>query len=199
MTQSPTILLASTSPYRAALLARLMIEFAREDPGINEEELKTSGRAPLEIARELALQKARAVAARNTDVAPPPIVIGGDQLAVLDGEILGKPGGREQTIRQLQALAGSTHKLITAVAVVHGEIERTFVDRTLLTMRPLSREQIERYVDRDEPFDCAGGYKFEAHGITLFERVRCDDVSAITGLPLLELRRILTELGVPSP
>ena len=187
------LVLASTSRYRAALLERLQIPFQSVAPDVNEAEVKDALGDPLEIAEQLAAAKAVSVAERFPDA----IVIGSDQVATIDGRILDKPGGVEGAIEQLGFLSGRAHELITAVCVVRridGEV-RTHVDRTRLTMRPLSRGEIARYVALDVPLDCAGSYKIESAGIALFERIATEDFTAITGLPLMAVVRILREFG----
>lgn len=194
----PQLVLASTSPYRQALLARLLLEFTQIDPEIDEVEVQISGRSPAEIAGELAQRKALAVAQRLP--APPrSVVIGADQLVAFEGAILGKPGSREGAIAQLTRLAGETHELVTAVAVTDGTRIAAQINSTRMRMRRLSPGQIARYVDCDRPFDCAGSYKFEAHGIALFDDVSTSDASAITGMPLLVLARLLEEFGIIVP
>ncbi|HEX5051333.1 MAG TPA: nucleoside triphosphate pyrophosphatase [Planctomycetota bacterium] len=191
----PPLVLASTSRYRRELLARLRLPFACDAPGVDEDAVKRSLAAPEAVVRELARQKAQAVATRRPDA----IVIGSDQCACLDGLVLDKPGSAPAAIAQLQRLAGREHELLTAVAIVHpgGFIE--FTDRTRLRMRSLTADEIERYVAAEEPFDCAGGYKVEGLGITLFERIDAADQTAIMGLPLLRVCAELRRLGLPLP
>ncbi|MBL8753324.1 MAG: septum formation protein Maf [Planctomycetes bacterium] len=189
------LVLASTSTYRRLLLERLRLPFRCERPGVDEDAVKRSGLAPLAVVQELARQKARAVAARCPDA----IVVGSDQAAVVDGTILDKPGTVAAAHAQLGRLAGRTHTLLTAVAVVHPGGEREFVDTTTLTMRPLHTREIERYVAAESPLDCAGSYKIEGLGITLFTRIDSDDHTAIVGLPLLALAQVLRDLDVPLP
>lgn len=186
------LVLASTSPYRRQLLERLRVPFECEAPGIDEAEFKARHRDATTLVRELALAKARAVAERW----PNAVVIGSDQVAVLDGTILGKPGTVDRAENQLRMLAGRTHELLSGVAVVRGEQSRLFVDRTRLTMRPLGMPQIKAYVARDNPIDCAGSYKIESLGSALFERVECSDPTSIVGLPLMRLAIELTYFEV---
>ncbi len=191
----PPLILASTSPYRAAQLRRLGLEFTTENPGVDEDAAKARGLPPRELVMQLALAKSRAVAARHPHAA----TIGGDQAVALGDRILGKPGTADRAVEQLLALAGRTHELLTALAVVHGDAVRSHLSVARLTVLPLTRAAAERYVAADQPLDCAGSYKFEARGIALFERVETDDPSAIEGLPLLALCGILRELGWPLP
>jgi len=191
----PPVILASGSSYRAELLARLKIPFTQVVPGLDETAWKERGLRPQVLAEQLAIAKAREVAAAW----PKAIVIGGDQVVSVDGTILGKPGDRETGRRQLERLAGKTHELITALAVMHEGDVRSTVDVTRLLMRPLSGEEIERYLDVDQPWDCAGTYKIESLGISLFEAIDSVDQSAITGLPLLSLCRLLRSFGLAVP
>jgi septum formation protein len=189
------LILASTSRYRAELLARLRLPFRSEAPGVDEAATKQALRDPLAIVTSLAAQKAEAVAARFPDA----IVIGSDQAASIDGDILDKPGDAPNATAQLRRLQGRPHTLLTAVAIRHPRGHCAFVDTTTLWMRPLANEVIARYVAADRPFDCAGSYRIEGLGISLFERIDCADQTAIVGLPLLRLCHELTALGLPLP
>lgn len=191
----PELVLASTSPYRRALLARLGLPFRAVPPACDEEALKLPELAPEPLAARLALAKAESLRAAE----PLATLIGSDQVAAIDGVILGKPGTAERAAEQLARLAGRTHALVTAVAVVHAGGVLEHLDVTRLTMRPLSRAQIERYLAADRPLDCAGSYKLEARGIALFERIDSADHAAITGLPLIALCTMLGGLGYPVP
>jgi len=189
------LVLASTSPYRRELLARLRLPFSCEKPGVDEDAAKRTLPDPAAVVAELARQKARAVAVRLPDA----IVIGSDQGACLDGTMLDKPGTAANAIAQLTALAGRTHELRTAVAIVHAGGLVEWTDVTRLTMRALAREEIERYVAAEQPLDCAGSYKIEGLGIALFERIESEDQTAIQGLPLLRLAAELRRLGLCVP
>lgn len=195
MRTMPELVLASTSPYRRELLLRLGLPFACAAPGVDEAAVKRTLGEPAAVATELARQKALAVAARR----PGAVVVGSDQCACLDGRILDKPGTTANAHAQLAALAGRPHELRTAVALVHdgGVVEWTEVTR--LSMRALTAAEIERYVAADRPLDCAGSYKIEGLGITLFERVDGGDWTAIQGLPLLRLAAELRRLGFALP
>ncbi len=191
----PDLVLASTSPYRRELLARLRLPFACEPPGVDEDAVKRTLREPAAVVAELARQKAAAVAARRPDA----IVIGSDQCACLDGTVLDKPGTVPVAQAQLARLSGRTHELHTAVAIVHPRGRVEFVDVTRLTLRTLSPAEIERYVTAEQPLDCAGSYKIEGLGITLFERIDGGDQTAIQGLPLIRLCAELRALGLVLP
>jgi septum formation protein len=188
------LVLASTSPYRRALLERVGLAFDVVSPGVDEEALRHL--APEAMVRALAARKAEAVAADDA------LVIGSDQALDLDGEILGKPGTVERACAQLARLAGRTHRLLTAVAVrdtATGRVE-VALDTHRMTMRPLSEAQIARYVELDQPLGCAGSYMLERAGVALFERVDADpetaDDTAIVGLPMMKLLALLRRFGV---
>jgi septum formation protein len=189
------LVLASTSRYRRELLGRLGVAFRWRAPGVDEEAWKSEGAPPRQTAEQLALAKALRVAAEE----PGATVIGADQVVAFRGLSLGKPGGREGAIEQLLRMAGEAHELYTAIAVAHEGKVHPYTDVATMRMRALSRAEIERYVDADEPFDCAGSYKLEARGILLFERIVAEDHSAISGLPLIALTTILRGLGVTLP
>lgn len=192
----PPLILASTSRYRRALLERLGVPFATEAPRCDEEALKQPGMAPRELAEFLAEAKAASVA----DAFPEAVVIGSDQLVEHDGEVLGKPHTSPAAVAQLERLSGRSHRLITALVVAApGGVRRRHTDVTTLAMRALDRAALRRYVDADQPLDCAGAYKLECRGIALFGRIDSADHSAITGLPLIALTGMLHELGYAIP
>lgn len=189
------LLLASTSPYRRDLLGRLGVEFEVVGPGVEEPHLE--GEAPAIRARRLALAKARAVAARRRDA----VVIGSDQVAAASHGILDKPGDAARCAAQLERLSGTTAVFYTACAVIafDGTPDHVHVDRTDVSFRSLSSADIASYVEREKPFDCAGGFRIEGLGISLFERVTCEDPTALIGLPLIWLAGALRELGYRVP
>jgi septum formation protein len=189
------LVLASTSPYRRALLERLGIPIRCVPPRFDESSLDRGDRTPRAFAEALALRKAASIAALE----PEATIIGCDQLVALDGRIIGKPGTVVRAIEQLTAMAGRVHELITAVVVLRGECQLGHTDISVLKMRPLDRDGIQRYVERDQPLDCAGSYKVEETGITLFESIATEDYTAITGLPLIRLTTILRSLGYAIP
>lgn len=193
----PRLVLASTSQHRRALLARLRTPFTVAAPNVDEDALRDPALAPKDQALLLARAKANAVAdgADHRGAA----VIGSDQVCALEQEVLHKPGDAVRAVEQLLRLQGRMHELWTAVAIRHAGGEVTHVDHARLTMRALSRPQLERYVAHDAPWDCAGSYRLEAHGVTLFERIECVDHSAITGLPLQFVVRTLAQLGFEIP
>jgi septum formation protein len=189
------LVLASTSKYRRELLGRLGVHFRAIAPVCDESVYKGLGHPPELLAAILAKTKARSVAGRERDAT----IIGSDQICAVGNETLSKPGTPERAVEQLLKLRGKEHVLITAVTILHKTKEWHHVDITRLTMRALSESQIERYVANDRPLDCAGAYKLEARGIALFDKVESADHSAITGLPLLWVARVLAEIGYELP
>ena len=156
-------------------LKRLGLSFSQIGPNVDEDSLKESGLPPVEVARSLANSKAKVVAADKPDS----LVIGSDQLVSLDGQILGKPGSMEAAVDQLLSMSGKTHELITAVAIHSPAGVDTFENIAAMTMHQLDRAAISRYVERDQPVDCAGSYKIEDAGISLCfkyqnQRPQCD-------------------------
>ena len=187
----PTFILASTSRFRRALLDRLGLSCEARAPQFDE--IAPTGMAPRDIARAFAEGKAKSITAgANT------WIIGCDQVADLDGKILHKTTNIEECRAQLLELSGKTHALHTAV-VLWSPAEGKLLDETVtvqLTMRALNKASIERYVELDKPIGSAGGYFFEGRGIGLFADVRGGDDSAIVGLPLLSLCRLLCQAGI---
>lgn len=179
------LVLASTSIYRKKLLEKLGMPFIAKRPHCDEDHFKQIVSDPLTLATTLSREKALSLKDTKS------VIIGGDQLISFHGEVLGKPHTREKNIEQLHRLSGQAHTLITAVTVLSSEKEITFVDETHITFKNLSNDEITKYVDFDLPMDCAGGYKFESRGITLIEKLHCSDPSAIEGLPLIELSKVL--------
>lgn len=189
------LVLASTSTYRRALLARLGIPFRGRPPACDESALKQGHSNPIQLAERLAQAKAASLVLEEKTAA----IIGCDQLVSFKGRVFGKPGTVENAVDQLVTLSGQTHELITAMVVMQGDRTFRHTDVTFLQMRPLSRAAIERYVSQDQPLDCAGSYKLESRGIVMFERIESQDQTAITGLPLIALVSILRDLGFEIP
>jgi septum formation protein len=185
-----TLLLASTSAARRALLDALGVAYAVEAPGVTED--VPPGTAPEEAVRMLALRKARAVAARR----PEALVLGADQLAEGEGRVLGKPEDREAARGQLRGLLGGEHRLLTAVALVGGGQEALEVDLVRLRFFALGERELERYLDTGEWQGCAGGYRIEGRGQALVSELRGDRTS-VQGLPMLRVVRMLRARGVP--
>ena len=189
------IVLASTSRYRADLLRRLLADFEQAAP--DTDETPQAGEAPAARALRLAIAKATAVADGLDDA----LVIGSDQVAALDGAILRKPGSVEAAREQLGASSGRVVHFHTALCLLdtrHGR-SQTHVDDTRVRFRELGSAEIERYVTRELPLDCAGSFKCEGLGISLFEEIDNRDPSALIGLPLIALARMLRQAGVAVP
>jgi septum formation protein len=190
----PTLLLASTSPHRRALLARLGLPFDAVAPLVAENTLP--GEPPAARAARLALAKARAVALLH----PHATVIGSDQVASLATAagpvLLHKPGDRATCRAQLRAMSGQSVHFDTAVVVTGGTLTITHSEPTLVSFLELSDATIESYMDREPSFDCAGGFKCEGLGVTLFESVESRDPTALIGLPLIAVCQMLRQLGV---
>lgn len=190
----PRLVLASSSPYRRELLARLRLPFETALPEVDETPLP--GEAADALARRLAEAKARAVAAS----AAPAWVIGSDQVADLDGTPLGKPGGRDAALAQLRAMSGRTVAFHTAVCLARvGSPALQALDTTLVRFRALADAEIARYLDAEQPLDCAGSFKSEGLGIGLFEAIESNDPTGLIGLPLIATARLLREAGFNVP
>lgn len=193
--QVPRIVLGSTSRYRAELLRRLLADFEQAAPGTDETPLPDE--APAARALRLAIAKAAAVAREY----PEALVIGSDQVAELDGLILDKPGTAEHARAQLAASSGREVHFHTALCLLDTRNGRrhTHVDHTRVRFRTLDAAEIARYVEREQPLDCAGSFKCEGLGISLFEAIDNRDPSALIGLPLIALARLLREAGMALP
>jgi MAF protein len=189
------LILASTSPFRRALLGRLGLPFEVDGPAVDE--TRAPGESPHSLVLRLSEAKARAVAARHADA----LVVGSDQVAVIGDEVLGKPGGREAAIAQLSRAAGRRVTFLTGLALVDAASGRAqaVVEPFHVHFRALDPGQIARYVDHEQPFDCAGSFKSEGYGIALFERLEGDDPTALVGLPLIRLVALLGHAGISLP
>ncbi len=189
------LILASTSRYRAGLLDRFGLTFEKQDPAVDETE--RAGESPRARAFRLSEAKAEAVANRF----PQAIVIGGDQVPATSTTILNKPGNAANCREQLMLLSGSTAEFYTACTVrcLETGVKLSHVDTTAVKLRPLSDVEIDRYIEREKPFDCAGGFKAEALGIVLFERIDTEDPTAIVGMPLIWLAGALRAVGFSVP
>ena len=189
------LILGSTSRYRRELLQRLHLPFQVEAPQVDE--TPQLGETPLNLARRLALAKARDVAARH----PEAVVIGSDQVADLAGEPLGKPGTHERAVAQLHRMSGQCVVFQTAVAVVCQA--SGFVGQALapvrVQFRTLDDDEIERYLRLEQPYDCAGSAKSEGLGIALLARIDNDDPTALVGLPLIRTAQLLRDAGLRLP
>ncbi len=187
------LLLASTSRYRRELLERLHLPFRIARPEVEETPL--DGEPVPALATRLARAKAEAIARQQPGI----WVIGSDQAAELDGLPLGKPGHREAAVAQLAAMSGRSVRFHTAVSLVGDGEAFDALDTTTVRFRPLDAEEIERYVDIEQPFDCAGSFKCEGLGIALFEAIESSDPTALVGLPLIAVARLLRQAGFALP
>ena len=189
------LVLASTSRYRRELLERLRLSFDVARPDVDE--TASPGESPRDLAIRLAQAKACAVATQLADDA---WALGSDQVAEVEGRALGKPGGRAAAIAQLDSMSGRIVRFHTALCLAHAD-GRTFadIDLTEVHFRALTDAEIERYVDAEQPFDCAGSFKSEGLGITLFERIDNRDPSALVGLPLIATCMLLRKAGFALP
>jgi septum formation protein len=192
---SPPILLASASRYRQGLLERFLDEYETVSPDIDES--AREGEDAAELATRLAREKAEAVSSHHRDA----LIIGADQLAVLDGTALGKPGDHQRAVEQLLAASGKMVEFLTAVCVLD-PVTRTrleHTDKTTVRFRQFDRRLADSYLRHDEPYDCAGSFKIEGAGFVLFESVSTDDPTALIGLPMIWLAGTLKDLGYLLP
>lgn len=196
-TPLPRLVLASTSTYRAELLRRIVADFEICAPAVDE--TLRSAESPIGTATRLAREKATAVARKY----PASLVIGSDQVADLDGTMLGKPGNLDAAQAQLMQSSGRIVAFHTAICVADSAsgtiVLREAIDTTKVTFRILDAAEIARYVSIEKPLDCAGSFKAERLGVSLFERIESADPTALIGLPLIALCRLLRESGISIP
>jgi septum formation protein len=187
----PQLVLASTSPYRRTLLERLGLPFETAAPDADESPLDNE--SPNALVARLSEAKARAIAPQFSDA----LIIGSDQVAVLDKQILGKPGNHENAVQQLRAASGRQVEFLTGLCLLNSKTQQCHVKVVpfSVTFRSLSESQIEEYLLRDKPYNCAGSFKSEGLGISLFEKMEGDDPNALIGLPLIELTTMLATEG----
>lgn len=192
---TPRIVLASTSRYRAELLRRIVPEFEQAAPDVDEPELP--GEAPRERALRLSIAKAEAIAQGRRDA----LVIGSDQVAALGNTVLHKPGSPENAHQQLRASSGKAVDFFTGLCLIDARngSHETALDHTRVSFRALTDSEIDRYLALEKPFDCAGSFKSEGAGIALFERIENQDPTALIGLPLIALARLLRKGGFAVP
>jgi len=189
------LVLGSTSPFRRELLEKLGLPFSAAAPDVDES--RGEGESPQNLAQRLAKAKARAVAARF----PQALIIGSDQVACVDEQILGKPGNRDKAIAQLESMSGKTVCFHTGLCLLNaatGNIQ-VVCDDYRVYFRNLNSAQIARYIDKEEPFNCAGSFKSEGLGITLFRKLEGDDPNSLVGLPLIRLVAMLDREGIALP
>jgi len=189
------LVLASASPYRRELLQRLGLPFAAQPSSV--EETRAPGETPQALVRRLAEQKAKALAQRY----PQHLIIGSDQVAVIDDEVLGKPHTLQNAIFQLQMASGRQVDFLTGLALFNSSSGRLQVDCVSfgVQFRVLDEALIRRYLEREKPFDCAGSFKSEGLGISLFRKTCGEDASSLMGLPLIRLVDMLLAEGVQLP
>jgi septum formation protein len=189
------LVLASTSPFRQQILHKLNIDFVVDSPDISEEALENE--SPVELVKRLSKLKAMAVANHH----PQALIIGSDQVAVLDRDILGKPHSHENAVKQLAAASGKRVEFLTGLCLYNSATQKSQVACVpfVVHFRQLNNEQIERYLAHDQPYNCAGSFKSEGLGISLFEKMEGDDPNALIGLPLIELIRMLHNEGIEIP
>ena len=186
------LVLASTSPFRRSILEKLGVAFDCHAPEVDE--TPQQGETPSQLVERLSIAKAQAVAAHLKEG----LVIGSDQVAVIDDDILGKPGNHANAVAQLERTAGKTVTFLTGLALVNaasGSIQAEVVPFKVV-FRQLTREQIENYLNVEQPYNCAGSFKSEGLGIALFERLEGDDPNTLIGLPLIRLIRMLEKEGM---
>lgn len=195
MTDTPALLLASSSPFRRQLLDKLGLDFIHQSPDIDESRLE--GESPVELVMRLAREKARALA----DSHPDTLIIGSDQVAVIGDQVLGKPGTREKAIEQLSAASGQRVTFLTGLCLLNTASGRTQVacDPFHVQFRTLRPAQIQRYVDAEQPLNCAGSFKSEGLGIVLFKALEGRDPNTLVGLPLILLTEFLAAEGISLP
>ena len=181
------IVLGSSSPFRKALLEKLDLSFDCDSPDIDETPLKNEH--PKDMVVRLAKQKADAIATRH----PQSIIIASDQCATLDGKIIGKPGDHEAAVAQLTAASGRTVTFYTSLCVYNAATNQyqETVEPFYVYFRELTESQIENYLKKEEPYNCAGSFKSEGLGISLFERLEGNDPNTLIGLPLIQLIKML--------
>ncbi len=191
---APPIVLASSSPYRRALLERFLDQYETVSPDVDES--NGLGLGPAEHVRHLARKKAEAVAINARDA----LIIGADQLAVLNNEALGKPGNHQKAVEQLLASSGHVVTFLTAVCILDpvGRARYEYMDTTTVSFRDFDRRLAEAYLRLDKPYDCAGSFKLEGAGFVLFESVKTDDPTALIGLPMIWVADRLLQLGYLS-
>ncbi len=186
------LILGSSSVYRVELLRKLNLPFRTVSPNIDEAPLQNE--VPADLVKRLAEQKAIAIALSH----PKALIIGSDQVAVLHGDILGKPGTHEAATEQLQAASGQTVLFLTGLALFNSETQRmqSLVEPFEVTFKNLSDKQIQFYLEKEEPYQCAGSFKSEGLGISLFDKLQGNDPNSLIGLPLIELISLLNNEGL---
>lgn len=186
------LILASSSPYRRSLLAQLKLPFDCASPHINEE--ARPGEPPAALAQRLAAEKAQTLADRHPDA----LIIGSDQVAECNGRALGKPGNRERALAQLQDCSGQQVHFYTGISVLDSTdgTQRTELEVFTVYFRKLDKATIGRYLELEQPYDCAGSFKVEGLGIALFDKMEGSDYNSLIGLPLIRTLKLLRSFGI---
>ena len=186
------LILGSTSPFRKEILAKLNLEFECAKPNVDETALENE--SPIELVKRLAIEKAKAVAVEFPDA----LIIGSDQVAMCDGDILGKPHNFENAVKQLTKFSNKTVTFYTGLCVYDSGLDYTtaLIEPFLVHFNELSRSDIENYLHAEQPYNCAGSFKSEGLGICLFKKLEGDDPNTLIGLPLIKLVELLKQHGV---
>lgn len=186
------LILGSTSPYRRELMQRLHVSFTTAAPDIDE--TRHEGESARDMVLRLSLEKAQAVASQHPDA----LIIGSDQCAVLHDNVIGKPGTHENAVKQLQNSSAQTVAFLTGLCLYDSRDGSYQLDVVPFSVdfRELTDEEIDRYLRKDQPYNCAGSFRSESLGITLFKRMHGDDPTALMGLPLIRLSEMLKQTGV---
>jgi len=190
-----TLILGSSSPFRKELLQRLRLDYQTLSPDIDETRL--TDESAIQMVKRLSLEKAKAIAV----LVPDALIIGSDQCAVLKGNILGKPGNHENAVQQLQASSGQQVQFLTGLCLYDSQTEEYQLDFVPygVAFRDLTTEEIERYLRSETPYNCAGSFKSEGLGVSLFKGFTGSDPTALIGLPLIRLTEMLHNVGVTLP
>lgn len=188
------LILGSSSPFRAEILAKIGLPFITASPDIDESQLEAE--TPEQLVKRLSEQKALAIAIKH----PASLIIGSDQVAVLDRQVLGKPGDHENAVKQLTASAGKTVKFLTGLALYNSQTKhmQSLVEPFEVSFKSITAKQIEFYLQQEQPYQCAGSFKSEGFGISLFSKLHGDDPNSLIGLPLIKLIQLLAVEGIDT-
>ena len=186
-----SLILASSSLFRKELLNKLGLDFDTISPDIDES--RKTNETPEQLVFRLAQEKAREVAKTHSG-----LIVASDQVATLGGEILTKPYSHENAVKQLEKSSGNTVTFLTSLVLLDTDCDTidTVVEKSKIVFKVLSTKQIENYLQKEKPYNCAGSFKSEALGISLVERMECNDPNALIGLPLIQLIKMLENQGV---
>ena len=186
------LILGSSSPFRAEILTKIGLAFTTASPDIDERSLIDE--KPEQLVKRLSEQKAFKIAEKH----PNALIIGSDQVAVLDGKVLGKPGNHEDAVKQLMAASGKTVLFMTGLALLNSQTNniQSLVEPFEVEFKKLTFEQINYYLHKEQPYQCAGSFKSEGFGISLFSKLNGDDPNSLVGLPLIRLISLLEAEGI---